>query len=75
MQISNIYRWRKVSDINREHPLFELLYGDVPVLDVALSDEGVLEVTFNPGISGTVVEWATLLKLLNEGKALAERDP
>ena len=74
MATSAIYRWRKATDVNREHALFELLDGEVPVLDAGFTDEGVFEVTFNSSISGKVVEWSKLLKLLEEGKAFADRD-
>ena len=69
------YRWRKTSDVNREHALFELLDAETPLLDVGFSDEGVFEVAFNPSIAGKVIECQTpFLQLLNEGRALAERD-
>lgn len=69
-----MYRWQKTTDINREHALFELLDGDAPLLDMGFTDDGVLEVAFNPGISGKTMEWGQFLKLLEEGKALAVRD-
>lgn len=72
--MSTGYRWRKTTDINREHALFELLDGDTPVLDVGFTDQGVFEVAFNPGISGKVMEWEQFLKLLSEGRNLAERE-
>lgn len=73
MTASDNHRWRKITDINREHALFELLDGETPVLDVGFTDEGIFEVAFNPSIGGKVLEWERLLKLLDEGKALAER--
>jgi hypothetical protein len=72
MAVSEAYRWRKTTDINRDHALFDLVDGQSPILDVAFTDEGVLEVAFNPSISGKIIEWGQLLRLLNEGKALAE---
>jgi hypothetical protein len=74
MATSENYRWRKATDIRREFALFELMDGDTPVLDVGFSDDGIFEVAFNPTIGGTVVEWGQLLKLLGEGKILAESD-
>lgn len=68
------YRWRKTTDINREHALFELLDGEMPVFDVGFSDTGVFEVAFNPSIGGKVFEWEQLQSLFDEGRALAERD-
>jgi hypothetical protein len=74
MTTAGIYRWRKTTDINREHALFELLDGDVPVLDVGFTDEGVFQVAFNPSIGGKAMEWGQFLKLLDEGRDLADRD-
>jgi hypothetical protein len=68
------YRWRKTTDINREYALFELLEGETPILDVGFSDEGNLEIAFNPSVGGRVVDWTQFLTLLEEGRALAERD-
>lgn len=68
------YRWRKVTDINRENALFELMDSDVPLLDVGFTNEGIFEVAFYSGMSGRVLEWKQLFKLLNEGKTLADRD-
>jgi hypothetical protein len=74
MADSGRYRWRKTTDINRDHALFELWEDDNPVLDVGFTDEGAFEVAFNPGISGKVMEWDQFLKLLGEGRTLAEQD-
>lgn len=68
------YRWRKTTDINREYALFELLEGETPVLDLGFSDEGMLEVAFNPSVSGRIFGLEQFLKLLDEGRALAELD-
>ena len=37
-------RYRKFSPINREHPIFELVDGDVVLFDVSRSDEGKAEI-------------------------------
>ena len=74
MTTSVIYRWRKITDINRDHPLFELLHVDVPLLDVGFTDEGSFEVAFNPSIVGRVLEFRQFVKLLDEGRSLAELD-
>ncbi len=74
METPGTYRWRKATDINREYALFELLEGETPVLDIGFTDEGVFEVAFNPAVGGKVMEWGHLLKLLNEGRVLAEQD-
>lgn len=72
--MSAVYRWRKTTDINRENALFELLDDQTPILDVGFTDAGIFEVAFNPSIGGKVVEWEQLLRLLKEGRALAEDD-
>ncbi len=69
-----IYRWRKTTDINREHALFELLDGETPILDVGFTDEGMFVVAFNPSIGGKSMEWEQFLKLLAEGRVHAEKD-
>lgn len=74
MATSETYRWRKTTDINREYALFELLNGQTPILDVGFTDEGTFKIGFNPSIGGEVVEWEQFLKLLDEGRTLAERD-
>lgn len=74
MAAPEIYRWRKASDIGRKHALFELLENEEPMLDTDFLDQGVFEITFNPGIGGKVMEWNQLLTLLDEGKKLAEKD-
>jgi len=74
MTISQTYRWRKTTDINREHALFELLEGETPVLDVGFTDDGIFEVAFNPAISGKVIRLDELQALFSEGRALAEND-
>lgn len=74
MQSSSVLRWRKTTDINRENPLFELLNGEVLLLDVGFNDAGDFEISFNPGVVGKLFEWQQFIKLLEEGKALADRD-
>ena len=74
MATSEIYRWRKTTDINREHALFELLNGEVQLLDVGFTNEEVFEVAFNASIGGKVMELEVLLRLLAQGKVLAESD-
>ena len=68
------YRWRKASDVTREYALFELINDDVPVMDVGFSDDGTFEIAFNVSISGVVIDLEKFLELLEEGRALAERD-
>jgi len=68
------YRWQKTTCVDREYPLFELLDSEIAILDIGFSDEGDLEIGFNSHVGGKVVEWTRFLKLLGEGKELAERD-
>ena len=68
------HRWRKVTDVNRETALFELLEGEVPILDIGFSNENTLEVAFNPGIAGSILSLETFVDLLSEGRGLAEQD-
>jgi hypothetical protein len=74
LAIAKTYRWRKATDINREYPLFELMDGGTQILDVGFTDEGVLEVAFNPGASGIIMSCDQLLTLLSEARSLAEHD-
>lgn len=74
MTVPTIYRWRKTTDINREYAVFELLADEISILDVGFSDTEVFEVAFNASISGVLIEWGRLQKLIEEGRALAERD-
>ena len=68
------YRWRKVTDVNREYALFELLEGNTLLLDVGFSDDGLFEITFNPSISGKAFQVKEFLQLLDEGRTFADRD-
>jgi hypothetical protein len=72
--MKKIYRWRKTTDVNREFALFELLDGETPLLDVGLSDEGSLEIAFNPSIGGTILKYESLMQLLDEARALVKQD-
>lgn len=74
MITSTSYRWRKITDINREYALFELLEGETPILDLGYTDEGVLEISFNFCIANKVLGWEKLFKLLEDGRILAEID-
>jgi hypothetical protein len=74
MAIPKNYRWRKATDINREHALFELLEDERPVLDVGFSDAGIFEISFNHKMAGAPIEWEQLQKMIEEGKRLAELD-
>ncbi len=62
--------FRKFTDINRENPLFELVDGEIVLLDIGLSDAGVLEVAFHEAISNRVFKAEELSNFLDEGKRL-----
>ena len=74
MTAHETYRWRKITDINREHALYELLDGDAAMLNAGFTDDGIFEVAFNPGIGSKVMAVEKLLRLLDEGRLLAERE-
>ena len=74
MAAPKTYRWRKTTDINREHALFELLDGEHALLNVGFTDQGIFEISFNSNIGGMVIEWEQLMSLVGEGRSLAERD-
>jgi hypothetical protein len=74
MRNISLARWRKTSDFQREHAIFELICQDEILLSVAFSDAGRLEILFENGIPGTLANWDDLLQILNEGRKLAEED-
>jgi len=74
MTNSITFRWRKTTDINREYAVFELLRNEIPVMDLGYSDGDILEVGFNPSITGKLIEFDQLSSLLAEGKANADLD-
>jgi hypothetical protein len=74
MVTSKSFRWRKVTDVDREYAVFELLADGKPILDVGFSDAGIFEVAFNPEIAGVLIEWEQLQKMIEEGNKLAELD-
>ncbi|GCA52237.1 hypothetical protein KGO5_04702 [Sinorhizobium sp. KGO-5] len=68
------YRWRKTTDVKREFAVYELLADEVAILDAGFSDKGVFEVAFNDAITGSLIEWEQLRKLIDEGQTIAECD-
>ena len=66
--------WRKTTDVNREYAVFELVHDDAVLLDVGFSDDDVFEVAFHEGVSNTVVDWNSFLRVLDSGKKIAEAD-
>ena len=68
------YRFRKCSDVRSEYPVFELLDGNVILMDIGLSDSGVLQVAFHEGIANRILESEELIRILEEGRSLASAD-
>jgi hypothetical protein len=68
------HRWRKATDIERKHSLFELIVNEEILLDVGFSDQGDFEISFNSSVSGKSFDWAGLQDWIAEGKQLAEMD-
>lgn len=67
MSTSKDTRFRKATDVNREHATFELLMDGVPILDVGFSDDGRFEISFNEGIVGKVFEPEVFERWIAEG--------
>lgn len=67
-------RWRKFTDVNRDHALFELSLDETILVDVGLSDDNEWEISFHAGIAGVVTDLDSFMKVIHDGKALAEGD-
>jgi hypothetical protein len=66
------FRWRKATDISREFALLELVKDDdQAILDIGLSGDGDLEISFNHAI---ILNWSELLEAVERGRLLAEAD-
>ena len=68
------YRWRKISDINREHASFELLSDGEPLLNAGFSDAGNFEIEFYQAIKGAVFDFSLFEALITDAKELALSD-
>jgi hypothetical protein len=69
-------RWRKFSPIDRDFPIYELVAGDVIILDVTRGERQSLEIAFHEGASGHVFDLGTIERLLAEVKGLlANEEP
>ena len=60
--------------MKREFAVYELLADEVAILDAGFSDKGVFEVAFNDAMTGSLIEWEQLRKLIDEGQTIAECD-
>ena len=72
--ISNSATWRKFTDINREHAIFELIIDGRIVLDVAYNDEGVFEIAFHEASKNWILPWESFHGIIQHGQALADED-
>lgn len=71
--VKNI-QFRKFSPIDREYPIFELVEGDDVLLDVSVSDDGVLEVALHEAGGGKIFTLDDLHAILLHGKRLLEAE-
>jgi hypothetical protein len=67
-------RFRKFSPIDRDYPIFELVEGDSVLLDISVSDEGVVEVALHAAGTGKVFTLNDLQAILLQGKRLLEEE-
>ncbi len=67
-------RWRKVTDINRDFALIELLQYDVPILDIGYSNSGKFELAFNLMIANQIIPYEEFMTCLVEGRNMADLD-
>jgi hypothetical protein len=68
--MSNQLRWRKFSPVDREFSIYELMDGDVVILDVTKGEHHSLEIAFHDGASGRVLDLVEIERLLSEVKIL-----
>ena len=71
--VQNI-RFRKFAPVDREYPIFEWVEGDDVLLDVGVSDDGVLEVALHEAGGGRVFKLDDLHAILMHGKRLPEKE-
>jgi hypothetical protein len=69
-----VLRWRKFSPIDREFPVYELLEGEVVVLDITRDENLGFEIAFHQGASGRVFDLATIERMIAEAKILLEKE-
>ena len=68
-------RWRRFSPIDRDFPIFELVDGEVIILDVTKGERsGTLEITFHEGASGRICDLGTIESLIVEVKILMAKE-
>jgi len=67
-------RWRKFSPIDRDYPIFELVDGDVIVLDVTKDANEKFEISFNQGAVARIFDLGVIERLLAEVKILLSQE-
>jgi hypothetical protein len=67
-------RWRKFSPLDRDYPIFEVVEGDDVLLDVSVSDDGVVEVALHEAGGGKIFKLDDLHAILTQGKRLLEEE-
>lgn len=71
MELISGYRLRKCSDIDMEHPYFEVLDQDgMAFMDISKSDDGELRALFYPEISSKWLPLISLEAIMNEAREL-----
>ncbi|HEY8210634.1 MAG TPA: hypothetical protein VIG99_24290 [Myxococcaceae bacterium] len=69
-------RWRKFSPLDRDFPIYELMDGEVIVLDVTRGENQSLEIAFHEGAAGRAFDLKLIERLIEEVKVrLAQEDP
>lgn len=69
-----VLRWRKFSPIDRDFPIYELLEGEVVVLDITRDENHGFEIAFHQGALGRVFDLATVERMIAEAKLLLENE-
>jgi hypothetical protein len=67
------FRWRKLSPLDRDGPICELLDGHVIILDVTRANDSRLEIAFHEGAAGRILDLAAFEAMIGEVKALLAR--
>lgn len=63
-------RLRQFSPIDREYPIYEVVDGDVIILDVTREDGGAFEIAFHDGARGVILPLADVEREIATAKAL-----
>ena len=67
-------RFRKLSPIDREYPIFELVEGENVLLDIGATDDGLLEVAIHAAAANKLFRYDQLMELLIKGQKLLEEE-